>query len=63
MAPAPCVAITTGAHTVWASGSPTLSAKAHLNVVIVALANKLARTAWAVLQQDTRYDGRLLASA
>jgi transposase len=40
-----------------------LEARAHPNVVVVALANKLARTAWAVLHRDTRYDGRLLASA
>ena len=30
---------------------------------LVALANKLVRTAWAVLQRNTRYDGRLLAKA
>jgi len=38
-----------------------LEARAHPNVVVVALANKLARTAWAVLQRDARYDGRLLS--
>jgi hypothetical protein len=31
-------------------------------VVVVAVANKLARTAWAVLQHDTGYDGRLVAN-
>ena len=40
-----------------------LEARAHPNVVIVALANKLARTAWAVLQRDTRYDGRFFVNA
>ncbi len=40
-----------------------LEARAHPNIVVVALANKLARTAWAVLQRDARYDGRLMASA
>jgi transposase len=40
-----------------------LEARAHPNVVAVALANKLVRTAWAVLRRDIRYDGRLLASA
>jgi transposase len=40
-----------------------LEARAHPNVVIVALANKLARTAWAVLQRGAEYDGRLLANA
>ena len=40
-----------------------LEARAHPNVVVVALANKLARTAWAVLQRDTGYDGRLFATA
>jgi transposase len=40
-----------------------LEARAHPNVVVVALANKLVRTAWAVLQRNSRYDGRLLANA
>ena len=40
-----------------------LEARAHPNVVVVALANKLVRTAWAVLQREVRYDGRLLANA
>jgi len=37
----------------------SLEARAHPNIVVVALANKLARTAWAVLQHDAGYDGRL----
>jgi transposase len=41
----------------------SLEARAYPNVVVVALANKLVRTAWAVLQRDVRYDGRLLANA
>ena len=41
----------------------SLEARAHPNVVVVALANKLVRTAWAVLQRNTHYDGRLLANA
>jgi transposase len=44
----------------WIAG---LEARAHPNVVVVALANKLARTAWAVLQRDAGYDGRLFATA
>jgi transposase len=36
----------------WLKG---LLARAHHNVVIVALANKLARIAWAVLARDRRY--------
>jgi transposase len=40
----------------------TLETRAHPNVVVVAVANKLARTAWAVLQHDTGYDGRLVAN-
>jgi hypothetical protein len=32
-----------------------LLARAHRNVVIVALANKLARIAWAVLARDRQY--------
>jgi transposase len=40
-----------------------LEARAHPNVVVVALANKLVRTAWAVLQRNSHYDGRLLANA
>jgi len=41
----------------------SLKARAHPNVVAVALANKLVRTAWAVLQRNAPYDGRLLANA
>jgi transposase len=41
----------------------SLEARAHPNVVAVALANKLVRTAWAVLQRNSHYDGRLLANA
>jgi transposase len=44
----------------WLAG---LENRAHPNVVIVALANKLARTAWAVMQRDARYDGGLFANA
>jgi transposase len=40
-----------------------LEARAHPNVVVVALAHKLVRTAWAVLQRDAPYDGRLQAYA
>jgi transposase len=40
-----------------------LEARAHPNVVAVALVNKLVRTAWAVLQRNSHYDGRLLANA
>jgi transposase len=32
-----------------------LSSRAHKNVVIVALANKLARMAWALLSKGSRY--------
>jgi integrase/recombinase XerD len=41
----------------------SLEARAHPNVVVVALANKLVRTAWAVLQRNTHYDGGLLTNA
>lgn len=35
-----------------------LSARAHVNTVVVALANKLARIAWAVLVHQTSYEAR-----
>jgi transposase len=41
----------------------SLEARAHPNIVVVALANKLARTAWVVLQRDVSYDGRLFMRA
>jgi transposase len=37
----------------WARG---LLARAHKNVAVVALANKLARIAWAILAHDCAYD-------
>ena len=40
----------------------SLEARAHPNIVVVALANKLARTAWVVLQREVSYDGRLFMS-
>jgi transposase len=43
-----------------------LSARAHRNTVIVALASKLARIAWAVLRSSTSYNaaiGRRLIAA
>jgi transposase len=39
----------------WVRG---LLARAHKNIVVVALANKLARIAWAVLAHGTAYDAR-----
>jgi transposase len=44
----------------WARG---LLARAHKNVVVVALANKLARIAWAVLAHDCSYDAKCDAAA
>jgi transposase len=41
----------------------SLEARAHPNIVVVALANKLVRTAWVVLHREAPYDGRLLMSA
>jgi transposase len=41
----------------------SLEARAHPNIVVVALANKLARTAWVVLQREVSYDGRLFIRA
>jgi transposase len=39
-----------------------LMARAHKNTVVVALANKLARIAWAVLRHEDTFDARALAS-
>ena len=33
-----------------------LSARRHRNVTVVALANKMARIAWAILSKGTHYD-------
>jgi transposase len=41
----------------------SLAARAHPNIVVVALANKLVRTAWVVLHREVRYDSALLTSA
>jgi hypothetical protein len=38
-----------------------LLARAHRNIAIVALANKLARIAWAILRRETRFNLRHLA--
>ena len=38
-----------------------LSARKHANIVIVALANKTARVAWAVVRNDTAYDPALVS--
>lgn len=40
-----------------------LLSRAHRNVVIVALANKLARIAWATLQRNTTFDGGFSGAA
>jgi hypothetical protein len=40
-----------------------LLGRTHQNVVIVALANKLVRMAWAVLCQNERYRAPVLAAA
>lgn len=39
----------------------TLMARKHINVVTVALANKTARVAWAVIHGDADYDPKLIA--
>ena len=39
-----------------------LAARKHVNVAIVALANKTARVAWAVVRNETAYDPRLVAA-
>ena len=44
----------------WARG---LLARAHKNVVVVALANKLARIAWAVLARGCTYEAAGEAAA
>src|SRR3977135_2362350 len=54
-APLPSLATTEGALGNWLRG---LSARAHRNTVIVALANKLARIAWAVLRSTAIYSAR-----
>ncbi len=36
-------------------------AREHVNVVTVALANKTARVAWALVHNDTTYDPQLAA--
>ncbi|TCO78310.1 transposase IS116/IS110/IS902 family protein [Chromatocurvus halotolerans] len=38
-----------------------LSSRKHVNVVTVALANKTARVAWAVVHNDAAYDPALVA--
>lgn len=40
-----------------------LGARKHTNVVVVALANKTARMAWALIRHDADYEPRLTASA
>ena len=45
-------------HGRWARG---LLARAHKNVVVVALANKLARIAWAVLARGRTYEAAAAA--
>jgi hypothetical protein len=62
MVPAPSTAIMAAARTDSDAGSPRFKPEPIPNVVIVALANNLARTAWSVMQRDTRYDSRLLAA-
>jgi hypothetical protein len=38
-----------------------LTSRKHVNVVTVALANKTARVAWAIVHNDTAYDQNLVA--
>src|SRR5438105_7553091 len=52
----PSLATTEGALGNWLRG---LSARAHRNTVIVALASKLARIAWAVLRSTTTYSATI----
>ena len=40
-----------------------LTARKHVNVVTVALANKTARVAWAIVHNDTAYDPELVAGS
>jgi hypothetical protein len=40
-----------------------LSARSHRNVTVVALANKMARTAWAILSRGTHYCAPSLVAA
>jgi len=44
----------------WLKG---LTARKHVNVVTVALANKTARVAWAMVRNDTPYDPKLVAGS
>ena len=44
---------------IWAG---TLADRRHLNVAVCALANKIARIAWAILRNDTTYDADLLSA-
>ena len=44
----------------WVKG---LMSRTHRNVVVVALANKLARIAWAVLQRGKPFDARAVSVA
>jgi transposase len=39
-----------------------LKQRRHLNVAVAALANKMARTAWAVLAKGAAFDGHKWAS-
>ena len=52
---APCCSAGTSRHPVLVPGWPSSSARAHHNVVAVALANKMARIAWAVLTKGEAY--------
>jgi hypothetical protein len=56
------VAITVAGHTASAGGSRVSKHERIPNIVVVAVANKLARTAWVVLQREVSYDGRLFMS-
>ncbi len=40
-----------------------LMSRAHRNVAVVALANKMARIAWAVLRRGNRFDARAMSMA